>query len=125
MAPSQKLVMAGALALPAPLDAQANTVPLRLRLGHVVGIAGEAAAQELRQDGSPPGPRMLQLLQHQHPCAPLTAPSAHCCCRHAVQQGSLLLMSLLEIFTHQIWRYHAMRQLGASCSAQKHRCCDD
>ena len=60
--------MAGALALPAPLDAQADTVPLRLRLCHVVGITGEAAAQELRQDGSTPGPRMLQLLQHQHPC---------------------------------------------------------
>ena len=48
--------------------AEADPPALRLRLGHVVRVAGAASTQELRQDRRAPRPRMLQFFQHQHAC---------------------------------------------------------
>ena len=55
----------GAHLLDTPGDAEA----VGARVGEVVGVAGEAAADELGQDGGAAGQRVLQLLQHHHACA--------------------------------------------------------
>ena len=49
-------------------DAAADAGAVRQRLGHVVRVAGEAAADVLCQDGRAARARVLQLLQHQHTC---------------------------------------------------------
>ncbi len=54
-------------------DAAPNARAVGQRLGHVVRVAGEAAADVLGQDGRAARARMLQLLQHEHACARVTA----------------------------------------------------
>lgn len=49
-------------------NAHDHALALGLRLGHVVRVAREGAADELCQDGGAPRLGVLQLLQHQHSC---------------------------------------------------------
>ena len=55
-------------ALQRALDAHDDAAAVGLGLGHVVGIAGHRTAHKFGEDGGAPGPRVLQLLQHQHAC---------------------------------------------------------
>ncbi len=52
------------------------------------------------------------------PMPALHAPPAECCCRHAAQQGSLLLLSPLKEIAHQVLVSHcheALCSTGACC----------